>query len=58
MGFPGDSDPRDEEPEYECKECSDILKQDFFGDWFCETCKDSELQEREKATEPQEKHEH
>ena len=38
MGFPGDSDPRDEEPEYECPECNDLLVQDFFNEWFCPTC--------------------
>jgi Zn finger protein HypA/HybF involved in hydrogenase expression len=38
MGFPGDSDPRDEEPIYECPECSDLLMQDMFREWFCPTC--------------------
>ena len=47
MGFPGDSDTRDEEPEYECPKCSDLLVQDFFGDWFCPTCVRKEQEETE-----------
>ena len=43
MGFSGDSDPRDEEPEYECEKCRDILVQDMFNEWFCPTCVREEL---------------
>ena len=45
MGFPGDSDPRDEKPEPECQECSDLLVLDFFNDWFCPTCVKREQEE-------------
>jgi len=38
MGFPGDSDPRDEEFQPECPECSDLLTKDLWEDWFCPTC--------------------
>ena len=38
MGFPGDSDPRDEEFHPECSVCSDLLVQDFFNEWFCPVC--------------------
>lgn len=37
MGHPGDCDPRDDEPEYEC-DCGDLLMKDMFGDWFCPSC--------------------
>ena len=42
MGFPGDSDPRDEEPEYECKECGDLLEMDLLQEWFCPSCEKAE----------------
>lgn len=37
MGHPGDCDPRDDEPEYECA-CGDILQEDGFGEWVCPSC--------------------
>lgn len=46
-GLPGDCDPRDNEPEFEC-DCGDILMQDMFGDWFCPTCTDKDKQEETK----------
>jgi len=41
MGFPGDSDPRNEEPEYECPDCGNIM--DSGKDWVkCGECGFSE----------------
>jgi len=37
MGFPEDSDPRDEEPEHECPKCGDILEVEN-GEAHCRTC--------------------
>jgi uncharacterized Zn finger protein (UPF0148 family) len=38
-------EPEDENTEPECDKCSDILLQDFFGDWFCPTCVRKEQEE-------------
>lgn len=50
MGFPGDSDPRDEEPEYYCDKCDDLLITDMFGDWFCPTCVRKEQEPNDQET--------
>jgi hypothetical protein len=48
-GFPGDSDPRDEEFEYECDVCHDMFVQDLFNEWFCPTCAKNEQKEIERS---------
>lgn len=49
MGHPGDSDPRDEEFHPECPECSDLLVQDFFNEWFCPTCVKIDAEQEEET---------
>ena len=49
MGFPGDSDPRDEEFHPECSECGDLLTKDLWGDWFCPSCANEQAEKEEKC---------
>jgi ribosomal protein S27AE len=55
MGFPGDSDPRDEELQPECPKCSDLLVVDNYDEWVCLTCI---LAEGQKKLEQQTTNEH
>jgi hypothetical protein len=45
MGFPGDCDPRDDEPENWCV-CGDLLDKDLLGDWFCPSCTKEEAEKQ------------